>query len=612
MTAALNFGLGFGTGYESALSRNKEQEVVQGKNYYFASLCQIPQFVSLSMAVTKIFETAMQNSFLTRVEKITGWLPWVQLPVGLIAASVIHGDYESYAASLAPPGSLLERIVPRNLSGRAVRICTFINRHTGDVAQIATVVAGVALVALGQLAFGYALLGSLAYREFDIRGNVPRKLSLFIETYMPIISLGAYIIQGGLVVKAICSIQLATYFTPVQTFVSQKMDRLFHDLFDSAGYSLEEYEAPLRTRKQMNYQSVVSILRKDDQDFKLNAAHCSKWAASFAPIAQDYRFDDLLPLFDGVNWEANYQLVRPKLKDDEIFIDLLKEKFPNVDVKLQFDSCIASVARANHMTIEEYSAHWIRSQLKILISVLKGEKRAKGLQADLNVAISHVATVLSYLKSCPNRLEKEEILLKLAVECGDYCARGAKRGAGEIVNDQIIPSAPLQGGSNPHEQYEITLRQSLQNCRHRQIEKQFEKLKRNLQNLPSAVTQDVHAFDMYRKILSYGFYPMTEDDRRELLILEQMYAHTLYDNFRSSMIHGYRDELDDVVKGIGEMKFSSYFQYILNQNPNLTRAQKDEILELYTEADGGNWTIDETNSRFHRLVLVMLGVLEPR
>jgi hypothetical protein len=160
---------------------------------------------------------------------------------------------------------------------------------------------------------------------------------------------------------------------------------------------------------------------------------------------------------------------------------------------------------------------------------------------------------------------------------------------------------------DPDKTYEITIRQALQNQRHRLVESGYQHIVNEL-DIPNAIAKDVHGFDVYRRMLSLGFFPLTEMERFRLTSAEVV-IWKLYEQFRNQAQALYRQQLDAIVHEKGELRFSDYIQHAIQTNNSLTAEEKEEIIEKSTNGNGGQWTVAETNSRFHRLMLVMLGVL---
>ena len=76
------------------------------------------------------------------------------------------------------------------------------------------------------------------------------------------------------------------------------------------------------------------------------------------------------------------------------------------------------------------------------------------------------------------------------------------------------------------------------------------------------------------------------------------------------MYQEYLENLDQAVES--DSNFTNYIRQVIMENSKLSDEQKDLILEKYTEANHGKWTVKETNKRFHRLMFVMLGVLSEK
>lgn len=613
--SAVNFLGGFGIGYQYTVVKNKEEEVRQGKNHYISSVCVTGQVAFLGATVAKVAETVFKltGAALTTTRVLSSFVvPILSLPIGLLMAAVKHGDYEKVRAFFETHVPTLAQFLPRTLSQRTIRISNFLTEHGSTLIKVAMIVSAVALTAFGQLAFGGTILATLAYREIDTRGFVPRKLSLFLETHLPIVTSVGLIIGGSFLLQVLTCLQIASFFPPAHRFLSHKLDDVVRRYIPVDGHKLASYEAPLNENKKLTAAEMHAVLDGRDHHFDINPAHCAKFAVENHNLPQDFQFEGLLSLYDQVDWNKNYFLIRSKLKDDEIFTDFLKKTFPEeANIEANFDSLMTRLAQKENQTKEVWAAKWMRSQMVKLIDILNGKIRVKGEQKDLDTAISNCSKILPYLKAMPIGMEQEDLLLKLAVEAGDYCARGIKRTSGEILDESVVPNLNPNLTENPQKNYELNVLQALQNERLKSVQQSYHLIKEQLR-VPGRLANDVHAFDVYRKILSLGFYPMTQHDRNSLQFIDLWNWTLFFSPIRQMMHREYSNRIDQAIVDLGEARFTDYIRKEIGENRTLSEQDKEDLLEKYTSANNGRWTVAETNKRFHRLMLVMLGVLQKK
>lgn len=335
---------------------------------------------------------------------------------------------------------------------------------------------------------------------------------------------------------------------------------------------------------------------------------------------ENRNFNQFLTLFDSVNWR-NYAILSAKLKDDDIFIDFLQDKFPETTKKLlrqNFDHYIERLATQEKIENKEFVRRWIRNQLVHLVDVLNGKKRPAGSLKDLEDSLKNCAKILAYLHSLKEsgfsnseEVEFEDVLLKLAIEGGNYCARGIKRASGELINNVLHRGLEKEGTNldEPVENYEIKIGLALQEKRRSLISATYNELA--LFNKVKSVKQDVHSFDIYRIYLSLGCFPLTEHERSNFGLLNFL-TWRIYSHFRVTIYKNYFNTLDEAIESNGEAHFAAYIRQIITFNRKLSDVQKGEILEMYTECNNGTWDPQLTRERFHQLMFVMQGVLIPR
>ena len=226
------------------------------------------------------------------------------------------------------------------------------------------------------------------------------------------------------------------------------------------------------------------------------------------------------------------------------------------------------------------------------------------------------------------KIEIEDTILKLAVEGGEYCARGVKRASREIINGILQGS---QGQSkDPIENYETQLRQSLEMDRMKIMTSLYQhfigvlakglkygaksgsEIEEVTDQHAVAAAQDVHTLDLYRIAFALGFVPLTEYERNSIGVAElNLWGNPMYmfREFRMQMYHIYQNHLNDTIKELGTLNFFNYIHSVIKTNPKLNEEQITEIVEKLTERNSETWTVEETESKFHRLALVMLGIL---
>lgn len=605
--------VGWSIAYNYTQVKNKEDEIKQGKNFYLSSTCLTAQLAQLGVLISKINETLPEHPLKNSIKVLCSVGPLLAFPGFLFCAAVKQGDYENLSKWYNQSNYNYIKL-PKSLEGRTVSVFSFFAEHSGDLMRIAMIGSSIALIALGKRAYGAAILTAMAYQCIDQMGFIPRRISLFMERYIPTISIVGSLIGGTIFVRVIAVMVLATKInTSLTKYIHQKVDDFIRLFFTIEGPRLTEIDAPVVKREEMTFDEIMHIIDSHSWDYKLNPAHCNQSTMNLDDFPEDHDFEKYLTLFDTIDWKSKYTLVRNKLKDDDRFIDFLFEKYPEVnkdDLANDVEDYIQQLALKEGITAEEYTANWLREQCVQLTAVLRGEKRVKGSQQDLDEAIHVSAILLPYLLSLENEIELEDHLLKLAVEAGDYCGRGIKRAANELFWSVMQKGIEQEDESDdPVKNYEMKMNQTLQNKRYELIQGYYKAFLEQL-NVPDVVTQDIHGFDIYRIFFSLGFFPLTQFERNRLSVLE-IATWELYTPHRTSLQDVYHNALDNVIQETGEAEFGIYMLQMISQNELLSDKEKEEILEKFTEQNNGTWSPEETIEHFHRLLLVRLGVLIP-
>ncbi|MGL5626362.1 MAG: hypothetical protein ACRDDW_02440 [Candidatus Rhabdochlamydia sp.] len=489
--------------------------------------------------------------------------------------------------------------------------------------QVAMVTGGLALIVLGQTFFGGSLLISLVYGTLDGRGWVPRKVSLFTETYLPIIGAVGSFYTGTWLVKAFSTLNLVNTLFPNFTIPLQKnLDSSLTWYLNSLNISvqapsIEEIDKRFNGSKNLTYQEIKNVVNaRGNEKYEINVSHCTNFVKT-SNLPKDYDFNKLLQFFKSIDWTQKFNIIKIKLSNEDRFLDFLIEKHVNVpreELKKNIDFYIESLAKMEGISKEEYAANWLNEQMLALVDVLTGNKRGKGSQKDLQDAINICPEIIAYLQQIAENVgdlvEYEDALLKMALEAGNYCNRGIKRVFSEMQS-QIIYKKSLNvqhEESDWIKQYESQFLQSLQDLRYKIILATYQIATGPL--LRNEISQDTHTFDLYRKFFSFGFYPFTEYERNEFSISNLVSWKTIYSKFLIEMYATYRSGLFNKIEENG--KESDYILYkIIEQNPNLKDSQKEELRNWYADVDGeGNSKDIEIKSRY--LLLMTMGVLQPK
>lgn len=608
-TQTVNALTGLAAGYEFGNARTQEVEVQQGKNFIIGGLYQTAQISQIGVAVDALADKMPAGPIRTTVKVLCNVVPIVTLPFFLFTGTVRQGEYENFSGWWNQRFTWIS--IPKKIGACATKLFGFIAEHAGTFLQVAMVVSAVALIILGKPFFGVAILATMTYQVIDHLGWVPRKISLFMESYMPILSLVGLLVGGTPLIQVFAALMLPTRISPTMTrFLHHRLDDILRFFGWKTGPSLSEVDGDVKENKELTFSEIKEILDAPDSSFVVDPAHSSKWAFDFSKLPKDYDLNKLLEHFNKVDWKERYELVKRKMKTDERFIDELKEAFPQYNsTEESFNECFAALAERKNKPLNEFAADWMKEQMNELMHGLLGNKRVKGSQKDLADAISMCYKIIPYLeqlKDANESVEYEDMLLKCAVEGGNYCSRGVKRMANELVgNVTRHTKANLQ---DPQKAYEQTLASALQDRRYAIIQLVYDRVIRQ-KILPDAIAHDVHSFDLYRNYLSLGFYPLTKYERATIGISEFL-VWKQFASIRSQMSAAYQKELDSVIHEIGESEFSTYMRKHIGENPSLSESERKTLLyDIWGGRNNDTWSTKETDQKMHRLALVMLGVL---
>lgn len=526
--------------------------------------------------------------------------PWASFPLGLVANAVRNGVYEEFIATLKKAN--VPSVLPDQLNGITVKFLTYYSEYIGKICQIATLVGIIVATRLESYFYTGAFLSILAYDKLDKMNYIPHKVTEFMEAYISKLFQINTLMTGTLTLRLFTTISLTSNIPYIYMKYLALFEKALNLIYTDNGFSIAESEAPLYQKKNMTAEEIQTILAAPKEAFEINPSHCSKYIPNALPV--DLTFDKFNEIFNTISWEEKYELIKPKLRDDDKFCQLIRQEIQNAfetqppslnHVKENFEALVIQLATNSNLSKEIYLAQKLEESMKQLSCVLSRNSRTSGSQIDLQYAIDACAKILAYIQNANTpSIEKEDILLKLAVEGGTYCAAGIKRAAEEIVRENIHPQSHSNSISDPQSSYELQIMSELQNKRFALLQIPYQAL---LTELSQTLLNDVHAFNFYFPQIALGFYPLNAS-QKAALSLTSIWAWKITAATRQILFENYKNGLNTVFKQTGMIHLTSYISTHIHSNPQLTPQQRSTILD--------GWVNDEP---FCRLALVIMGVL---
>jgi hypothetical protein len=545
----------------------------------------------------------------------------------MIPPKWVGNQIDSQIRSLAK-----KAVLPDELGVRSVRVINFLAEHTGTMIGVAMVTSSVALIALGNVYFGAASLMAIGYTAVDLGGFLPRRISLFMEKYMPLVSSLVLIVSGTFWVRSISVLTVAQYIPSVSWFINKKIDTLFNRFAEKIDFpiagptktaprmTLEEFDAPFIKQKKLNLGQIKTILYSHESEYEINPAHTSKWAVDLPALPENRNFHEYNNLFETVNWASKYRIVFKKLMNDKKFIQYLQKEATSDQFIMQiftdflsnpnnprFENkgarCIEALAQKNGMTKEKYLVNYIKNQMDALVKKLIGVNRVDGKQTDLQEGIDNCSRILPYLQSIKESqpIEFEDALLKIAVEGGDYCGLGIKRMSSTLM-DTVVQSQRLQHQIDwsVSGNYEEKLFIALQSERFRVHESIYLEY---TMNGPEFLREDNHHYENYKALWGLGFTPLTTNEKNRFGILDLLIWKRLI-KIRQTMMETYQKNLMECFKAGTNNEFNQYLNIVLSENSELSDDDREVLRNERAEG--------RQEKAYKRLILVMLGVLRKK
>ncbi len=249
--------------------------------------------------------------------------------------------------------------IPTKLHRLSVQAFELVNKHISDVIRIALLVSSAIFLFFGHtyMAAGAILAVSYEYLDHDL-GVIPKKVSLFIEKRIALISMMGLLITGsptsqimagatlllnipsvGLwahhkIANMVRSLLIGFKQQLLKWFIKEPNSPLFKDLMKILeNYpKLEECDVPLIPQKNLSAVKIRAILDGDQNHYSLNPAFLTKNFEPQLQLAKNANFTELNRLWEemGRRWlEPNtYDRLFKRLIDDQRFICFVQQKFP--------------------------------------------------------------------------------------------------------------------------------------------------------------------------------------------------------------------------------------------------------------------------------------------
>ena len=432
-SSCLDMFMGMSFGNESELVRKSAREIDQGKSFYLSAF---PKWIQISVLTNIVEELGCTSSpFIQGAVAVSMvFVRLLSLPGVLLLTSVKEGHYNMVAKEINKGLTLMEwpAFFPEELSEETQRVCSFLVESGPMIVQGLTLVTAVALAVFVNPYFGFACLGALAYGILDQSGCIERRVSLFIETYLPIVSLGFLIYGGDMILRTTSIIQLPFYiFSNFIEATEVQIDWIAKQYFGVEGPSLQDLNAPWVEKKGLSFEEIKEILEGEDSDYEVNVSHCNK--DILGEMESSNEFKSLLSMVDAVKWEKKLPSIRLKFQDDERFIDevitILRDDasflpelresllagFNNTDkfvfMRKHSDKCIKALAKRANCSEEAYLISKFKKQITNCVSIVNGDlgTRVVGNQRDLADAIEQLKYVVPYLKELQAFIDAKQL-----------------------------------------------------------------------------------------------------------------------------------------------------------------------------------------------------------
>lgn len=597
----------------------------------------------------------------------------IDTPTDTSHSFVIDGTLRHFAsAKYAPDGAslglsgVLNKIprlpvhAPTRLSKFSIRVLLFINENMSNIIRVALVSASVALVYFGSMALaaGAILAVSYEYLNHDL-GIVPKKVALFMEKWMPTISMVGLLIVGSFMTQISAGITLLLTIPSVNLFVQQKLANQIRkvlltlkdflanmytkkDLSKAKNIKefgaaleafprLEECDAPLVQKNGMALSEIEAILNAEEDTYEINPAHLTKDFRPPLNLPVNRNFNELIRLWDTLEkkWlepRVSMRLFK-RLIDDKRFIQFVRKRFPEAKIfhyeknwrltdeenrnqeqqakknhSLAFEGWIRTLALEKKSTSEAFIAHWIREQLQHYIDKLTGKRPIEGEHRFLEETIENTAKLIPFLLDPKiSTIDLEDKLLQLAIEAGDYCALGSWRTSRDALESFTTALPVVDAKGNPltgQEAFANNVYLTLQKARLRSIDAGYQMVFTEMRKKEELrdLGEDIHTHTALTRMGKRGFYPLEANDMREFGLSELVVRETAGVIAHMGLLRQYKAQIPELMRELGIDRLNEKKNHVLTYLR--TWVQENQVLSLADKQKLLKGALAETKANF--------------
>lgn len=503
----------------------------------------------------------------------------------------------------------------------------FAYENLSEIVRVAIVVAGAVLLFFGHTAMAAGALLALTYEMLDHDlGVIPQKVSLFIEKWMPTISMMGLLIVGSPITQIMAGGFLLLQIPVVQTFVHHKVSKVVRkamlsimdplimwfgaNIGERRGvppqvyqmveamtnfHQLEECEAPFVQQKNMNGEQIREILQGNDREYEINPPSLTRDVRPLLQLEENHNFGLLMDLWAeiGARWIQEYPRLLKRLADDKRFIVFLRQRFPEarrfyfeLDRRNNFlnpqeqyqrawgayetdiEGWIDVLAQEQNISKEQFVVNYLQDQLRNYVDKISGNRPIEGEQKYLEGAIANTSKILPFLlRPDVQRIDLEDAMLKLAVEGGNYCSLAMWRASNEVLQTFTAPMvARLDEEMDPNQRFENEIMRGFQEGRLRAMQGAFQEIMRVFRSNEQLqdTSEDVHIYMSVLRSLKRGFYPLTEEEQKDFSMLDLLLNETVLLPARALLMAEVFNRIPDAMNFLGIYRETGRSDRIVN------------------------------------------------
>lgn len=235
-------------------------------------------------------------------------------------------------------------------------------------------------------------------------------------------------------------------------------------------------------------------------------------------------------------------------------------------------------------------------------------------------AAEQTAQILPFLLNPETtEIEKEDALVKLAIEGGGYCSLAMKRASKEILEGFTEPLMEKALEGNRNGAFEGHVGWMLQKFRLQYIQAGYKVLASqfNKNEKTQDAAEDIHLYEAFKQSAIRGYHPMSEEEIQRFTLTELLAHQTIMWPLHAGLLEAFQKSLPSIMEELGidrlnikRNKILEYLRVWVEENKALKPEERDLLLQGSLSNIEEQMTDPDNYPKWSRLFMLVIGLMK--